>query len=415
MEQQYHRGISEAASIRLDLDREELRRLVNEELHRSALSVGVRVIAELLEHEVSELCGTRGARSDERKAHRYGSQAGYVVLGGHKVRIEKPRVRTIDGRREVQLALYNQLQKRDVIDDNVMRRLVRGVSCRNYQSVVETITGSTGLGRSSVSRAFVQATAARVEEFYAREFTGTRFVTIFIDGVHFKGQMVMVAMGVTSEGKKVILSVRQGATENTQVCTDLLEELRSRGVSTTEKTLFVLDGSKALRSAVERVWGSNALIHRCHVHKLRNVKAYVSKELWPEVKGEICRAYAEKNPAAARRRLTNLAKWLDRIAPAAARSVREGLEETLTVASLRLPDVLLRSLLSTNPVESLFQRIRSVTGRVTRWSTDMRIRWCVAGLLEAESRFKRISGARSIDRLREALDSHDTVPMPISA
>ncbi len=415
MEQQYHRGISEAGSITVRLDREELRRLVNEELHRSALSVGVMVIAELLEHDVAELCGSRRARSDDRKAHRYGSQSGYVVLGGHKVRIEKPRVRTLDGRREVQLALYKQLQRRDVIDDNVMRRLVRGVSCRNYQSVVETITGSTGLGRSSVSRGFVQATAARVEQFYARQFTGTRFVTIFIDGVHFKNQMLIVAMGVTSEGKKVILSVRQGATENAQVCTDLLEELRSRGVSTDEKTLFVLDGSKALRSAVERVWGSNALIHRCHVHKLRNVKGYVSKELWPEVKAELCRAYADNNPTAARRRLTNLAKWLDRIAPAAARSVREGLEETLTVASLRLPDVLLRSLLSTNPVESLFQRIRSVAGRVTRWSGDMRIRWCVAGLLEAEARFKRISGARSIDRLREALDGFGTLPIPISA
>lgn len=405
MKQQYHRSLPTSEDVvTIRLSREELERMVNEELHRSALSVGVIVISELLEHEVKELCGARRCRNQERRAYRHGTQSGCVVLGGQKVRIEKPRVRTVDSRREVHLSVYHRLQQLDVIDKTVMRRLVRGVSCRNYRSVIETIAGSAGVTRSSVSRAFVRATEERVREFHGRQFTGTRFAVIFIDGVQFKGQTMIVALGVTSEGKKIVLSVRQGATENARVCIDLLEELRGRGVCTEQKTLFVLDGSKALHAAVARVWGEHAVIQRCQLHKMRNVRAYVSDELWTDVHTQLRSAYAEKDVAKARKRLLTTAKWLDRVAPAAARSLREGMDETLTVTSLRLPDKLIRSLLTTNPVESPFQRVRSITRRVTRWTGEMRIRWCVAGLLEAEARFNRISGAKYIDRLVAALD-----------
>jgi transposase-like protein len=405
MKQQYHREpLNSEDMLTIRLSREGLHRLVNEELHRSALSVGVMVISELLENEVNELCGPRRRRNQERVGYRHGTQKGCIVVGGQKVRIEKPRVRTTDSHREVHLDIYRRLQQLDVIDKTVMRRLVRGVSCRNYRSVIETITGSVGVTRSSVSRAFVRATEERVREFFSRRFTGTRFAAIFIDGVLFKGQTMIVALGVTSEGKKVVLSVRQGATENARVCMDLLEELRERGVSTEQTTLFVLDGSKALHAAVARVWGGHALIQRCQLHKMRNVRAYVSDELWADVQSQMRSAYAEKDVAKARKRLLTTAKWLDRVAPAAARSLREGLDETLTVASLRLPGKLIRSLLTTNPVESPFQRVRSITRRVTRWTGEMRIRWCVAGLLEAEARFNRISGAKHIDKLVAALD-----------
>lgn len=407
MKEQYHRGLLESDEVTIRFNREELDRMINEELHRSALSVGVLVISELLEHEVGQLCGPRRKRDQKRRSYRHGTQGGYVVLGGQKVRIERPRVRTTDSRREVPLTLYRRLQQTDVIDDVVMRRLLRGVSCRSYRSVVETIARSAGVARSSVSRAFIRASEQRIREFSRRRFSGTRFVTIFIDGVHFKGQMVIVALGVTSEGRKVVLSVRQGASENARVCMDLLEELRERGVSTEVKTLFVLDGSKALHSAVERVWGTQAIIQRCQVHKMRNVRSYVGNEFWSEVHTQMQKAYADKDPAKGRRRLLTLAKWLDRIEPAAARSIREGLEETLSVASLGLPDKLARSLKTTNPVESPFQRVRSITRRITRWTGDMRIRWCINGLMEAEQRFIRISGAQSIDKLTAALDRLD--------
>jgi len=404
MKAKYHSGLLCSNEVTIRLDRNELERMINEELHRSALSVGVMVISELFEYEIAQICGERRKRSTKRGGYRYGTQSGYIVLGGQKVRIEKPRIRTLDGRREVQLALYNQLQQTSVIDKSVMRRLVRGVSCRNYRSVVETITGSVGLSRSSVSRSFIRATEARVAEFYNRRFTGMRMAAIFIDGVHFKGQMVVAAIGVTSEGRKIVLSVRQGATENARVCIDLLEELRQRGLSTEQNTLFILDGSKALHAAVEQVWGRHALIQRCQVHKMRNVRAYLGEELWSEVQSQMRTAYAEKDAARARKRLLTTAKWLDRVAPAAARSLREGLDQTLTVASLRLPDTLVRSFLTTNPVESPFQRIRSLTGRITRWTGEMRVRWCITGLMEAEQRFNRISGAKHIDKLTIALD-----------
>lgn len=405
MKQQYHRGLEKSDDeVTIRLSREEMERLINEELHRSALSVGVMVISEMIEQEVNDLCGAHRKRNLGRKGYRYGTQAGYIVIGGQKVRIDKPRIRTVDGRREVPLAIYGRLQQANVIDQAIERRLVRGVSCRNYRSVIETIVGSVGVSRSSVSRSFIRATEERVREFYRRRFTGTRMVTIFIDGIHFKGQMLIVSIGVTSEGSKVVLSVRQGATENASVCTDLLEELRERGVSTDQTTLFILDGAKALHAAVKRVWGERALIQRCHIHKMRNVRGYVRKDLWGEVQSQMRSAYAEKDVIKARKRLLATAKWLDRVAPAAAGSLREGLEETLTVASLRLPATLVRSLMTTNPAESPFQRVRSVTGRITRWTGEMRIRWCVAGLLEAEQRFKRISGAKYIDKLTAALD-----------
>ena len=394
----------EPDQVTLRLSRTEVTRLVNEELHRSALSIGVMVITELLEDEVKRLCGERRRRNEKRQGYRYGTQPGYVVLGSQKIRLARPRVRTRDCKREVQLEVYRRLQQTDVIDQAVMGRLVRGVSCRNYRGVIDTIRESVGVSRSSVNRGFVRASEQRVGQFYARRFEGTRLVAIFIDGVQFKRQTVIVAIGVTAKGSKVVLSVRQGATENARVCMDLLEELRQRGVCTEVPTLFVLDGSKALRAAVERVWGECAVVQRCRLHKMRNVRAYVAEDLWGEVLNQMRAAYAEKEITTARRRLMTLARWLDRVAPAAARSLREGLEETLTVSSLRLPAKLARSLTSTNVVESPFERVRSVTRRITRWSGDMRIRWSVTALLEAEQRFIRISGADCVDKLTAALD-----------
>ena len=403
MEERYHQ--QEAGDdVVLRLDRAEVERLVFQELHRSALGVGALVISELLEQEVEQLCGSRRRRSEQRRAHRYGSQGGYVVIAGQKIRLERPRLRSTDGKREVELTIYRRLQQLDVIDATVMRRLMRGVSCRSYAGVVDTICQSVGLSRSSVSRAFIRKSEQRVGEFLARRFEGVRLLAIFIDGVRFKGQTMIVAIGVTADGTKRVLSAREGATENARVCIDLLEELRQRGVATDKPTLFVLDGSKALRTAVERVWGENAIVQRCRLHKIRNVRSYVPDRFWPEVLHGLRAAYAESNVTQARKRLQTIAKWLDRVAPAAARSLREGLDETLTVRALRLPPKLARALFTTNLIESPFDRIRSITRRITRWSGEMRLRWCISGLVEAEGRFIRISGADQISHLAAALD-----------
>lgn len=402
--ERYHQAVKSGESMVLTLDRGEVERLVNEELHRSALSVGVAVIAELMEEEVRSLCGSRRKRGAARVGHRYGRQGGYVVIGGQKVAIDKPRVRTIDGSREIQLSLYHRLQRLEVIDESVMHRLLFGVTCRNYRSVIETIAESVGVRRSSISRSFIRATAQRVEQFHGRRFDSVRFVAIFIDGVRFKGRTLIVAIGVDEQGRKRVLAVREGATENARVCCDVLEELRERGVSTDRATLFVIDGSKALRAAIDRVWGNAAVVQRCRLHKIRNVQAYVPEPMWPDVHRRLRDAYAHTDWRKAERMLHTTARWLDRVAPAAARSLREGLEETLTVTRMALPQSLGRSFTSTNIVESPFGRLRSITRRITRWRTDMRLRWCVAGLLEAEANFIRIPGAKLIDRLIDAVD-----------
>ena len=311
----YHQQES-ANELVLRLDRVEVERLLNEELHRSALSVGLAVISEMLEEEVRQVCGATRSRSSQRQAYRHGNQKGYVVMGGQKVRLEKPRVRSVDGKREVSLAVYRRLQRVDVIDDRVLECVIRGVSCRSYRSVIETIQSSVGVSRSSVSRQFMKASEQRVREFMIRRFEGVRLVAIFIDGVQFKRQTVVVAIGIDTTGRKRVLAVRQGATENARVCADLLEDLRDRGLSTDRTTLFVLDGSKALRAAVDRVWGSAAVVQRCRLHKIRNLKAYVPKHFWPDVRTQLQQAYAEVDYARARRRLEITARWLDRVAPA---------------------------------------------------------------------------------------------------
>jgi transposase-like protein len=217
---------------------------------------------------------------------------------------------------------------------------------------------------------------------------------------------MVVALGIIEDGTKRVLGVRQGATENAAVSTVLLEDLRERGLETGRPTLFVLDGSKALHAAVTRVWGKNAVIQRCQVHKRRNLKAHVPEKHWPQLEGRLSEAYHETNYAAAKASLERTARWLDRLNGDAAASLREGLEETLTVVRLGVPGSLRRTLATTNPIESALSVTRRVTGRVTRWRDgDMRRRWCVAGLLRAEEKLRRVKGHRAMSALLKALDA----------
>ena len=263
-----------------------------------------------------------------------------------------------------------------------------------------------GVAKSSVSREFVRASAAEVKALAERRFNGQRFAVVMIDGVEYAGETMVVAMGITEDGTKRILGLRQGATENAVVCTALLEDLQERGLDTTQPTLLVLDGSKALHAAVRRVWGQNAVIQRCQVHKKRNVKAHVPEKHWPELDRRLSTAYQESDYEAAKRSLEGTAKWLSRINPDAAASLREGLEETLTVVRLGVPAALRRTLATTNPIESALSVTRRVTARVTRWREgDMRQRWCAAGLLRAESKFRRIKGQLAMPTFLKALES----------
>lgn len=389
----------------VELDQDEVLGLLKEGLHNLAVEIGRMVAAGLLEDEVEQLCGGRYVRGPEKRvARRHGGQRGWAMVAGQKVPLERPRVRHTNGD-EAQLQVYGLLQSPDNLRGTVLQRIVHGVSARNYEPVVEKVRRGFGVKRSSVSRHYVRVMADRIRKFCERRWDGVRFVAIIIDGKSFARETMIAVLGVTAKGEKHMLGLRQGATENAQVCKELLESLREQGVSTDVPTLFVLDGAKALRAAVESVWGRNALIQRCQIHKRRNIKEHLAKGYWPELSRRLGEAYGETDYDRALSLLKKAAVWLEGINPDAAASLREGMEETLTVVRLGVHADLRKTLDNTNVIESAFSVVEQVTGRVKRWRPgDMRWRWCVAGLLHVEQRFRRVDGYQHIPALLAALE-----------
>jgi transposase-like protein len=392
--------------VQLPLQQEELAEMLQDALHSFAVEVGLLLAEKMLEDEVTRLCGRRYERQPGRELTRYGRQPGVITLAGQRLPVEKPRVRRTDGGGEADLSTYGLLQRKEAMPQAVMRRMVRGVSCRDYEGVVDLAQEGFGVKKSSVSRDFVKASAMAVEKLARRRFDGIRFVAIFIDGVEYAEETMVCAMGLTEGGHKQILGLRQGATENQEVVTSLLEDVVERGLDTTRPTLFVLDGAKALRAGVKRVWGRRAVIQRCQVHKKRNLKAHLPQKHWPELLRQVNAAYYETDYDRALQGLKTTARWLDRISPSTAASLREGMEETLTVIRLGVPELLRKTLSTTNPIESAFDTTQKVTARVKRWRDgDMRERWCTTGLLRAESKFHRVKGYRQIPQLIAFLDA----------
>ena len=327
------------------------------------------------------------------------------MIAGQKLPIQRPRMRYTQRCGEAELESYSRLQSPEAMPQSVLKRLVRGVSCRDYEGVVDMAREGFGVKKSSVSRSFVKASAGEIRELAERRFDGVRFPVIYIDGTPYAGETMIAALGMTEDGSKQVLGVRQGATENAAVCTALLEDLCSRGLDTSSPGLLVLDGAKALHAAVKRVWGDRAVIQRCQVHKKRNVQEHLPKKHWAELSRQLEAAYHERNYERALKGVKTTAQWLQRLNPDAAASLREGMEETLTVVRLNVPELLRRTLATTNPIESAFSVAENVTARVKRWRDgDMRQRWCIAGLMRAESKFRRVKGYQHMPQLLKAID-----------
>jgi putative transposase len=397
---------TQARELQLPLDVESLVEMTRRTLSSFATEMGLRVAQCLLEDEVTQRCGQRHERNPDREITRFGHQQGYVTIAGQKAPLPKPRIRYTDQRGEAELERYSLLQSPDAMPQAALNHLVNGVSTRRYEKVVQLARDAFGVKKSSVSRGFVRASAEEVQRLAERRFDNERFAVIFIDAQPYAGEMMVVALGITTAGEKRILGLRQGATENATVVASLLEELRERGVKADAPTLFVLDGAKALRSAVGRVWGKFAVVQRCQAHKRRNVEAHLPEQHHEELRQRLNAAYHEANETQARTLLKGTIAWLRKISPAAAASLEEGWEETLTVVRLRVPELLRKTLATTNPIESAFSVAESVTRRVKRWRDgDMRERWCVAGLMDAESRFRRIKGHHHMKQLLDALDA----------
>jgi putative transposase len=376
-----------------------------------ALSVGVGlgVLAELLEEEVVGVVGAKGKHDPDRVAVRHGHESGEVTLGGRRAQVERPRVRSADGRVEVQLATYEHFADRDLFSRVVLERMLAGVSTRRYQRTAEPVgseveQAARSTSRSAVSRTFVERTRRSLGELMSRRLDDVRLAVLMLDGLELQGRTNVVALGITTEGVKIPLGLWEGSTENATVATALLSDLVERGLDPEQGILFVIDGAKALRKAIRAVFGE-APVQRCVRHKERNVTDHLPERERPPVRQRLRRAWALDDHARALEQLRLLAGELERSYPGAAGSLREGMEETLTLTRLGVTGSLKRTLESTNPCESMIEIVRRTQRNVKRWSSgEMALRWTAAGMLEAERQFRRIIGYRDLATLVVAIE-----------
>jgi putative transposase len=369
---------------------------------------GLQIIGTILEEEVARRVGPPHRPGPASSGVRWGRQPGYVVFGGQRVSIPRPRVRTREGE-EVALDSYARLQHDGRRQRAVREGIVAGLTTRNYHRAVESVLDGYGIEKSSVSREFVQASAAQLQELCERKLGELDLVALLIDGIEIGKQVLVIALGIESSGKKHVLGLWQGATENTTVVKALLEDLVERGLKQDRRYLLVIDGAKALRAAIEKVFGERAEVQRCQIHKRRNVKDHLPENCQKDYDRRIRNAYAMTHYAEARAELEKIVRQLERINPSAAHSLEEGLEETLTVHRLGVGARLRRTLSSTNPIESCLSTVERVARNVKRWREgDQSLRWTATGLLEAEKRFNRIKGYREIGVLNRRLNPSTT-------
>jgi len=368
-----------------------------------AEDMGILLMKAVMESECEKIAGPKGMRNADRTANWWGSEIGSVCYDAQKIVMERPRLRGTDNK-EIPLETYKALQSTKGMSETVARRVVFGLSNRKYEEAIGGFLRGYGIKKSSVSRHFVKATAEQMREFMERDLSALDLCAIFIDGIEFKGHLLVVALGLDKDGRKHILGLREGATENREVCMGLFDDMERRGLSMSNDYLFVLDGSKALRSAVARKFGAQVQVQRCQLHKKRNVLEHLPKEHHNAVDARIKAAYGMNGYEEAKRSLELTVKYLDRLNPSAAASLREGLEETITVHRLGVKGLLRKTLCSTNVIESCFSTTRTITDRVKRWKNGSMVqRWAVTALLRAEKKFRKIKGYKDIPKMLVAL------------
>src|SRR5215203_5006390 len=376
----------------------ELAGAAKEGLLALSVGVGLGVLHELMEAEVEEVVGPKGRHIPGRTGVRHGHENGEVTLGGRRVPVSRPRARTADGEREVELQAYEHFVARDQLADVMLERMLAGVSTRRYArtgepvgSDIDDVARSTS--KSAVSREFVSRTRENLIDLMSRPLSDLRLAVVMLDGLELKGRCCVVALGIDTDGVKHPLGLWDGSTENATVATTLLANLVERGLDVEQGVLVVLDGAKALRKAVRDVLGVHTPVQRCIRHKERNVLDHLPERDRPPVKRRLRAAWALDDHDQALERLRGLAADLEHSHPGAAASLREGLEETLTVTRLSVRGALKKTLQSTNPCESMIETVRRTARNVKRWQNgDMCLRWTAAGMLEAQQQFRRVIG-----------------------
>jgi len=381
------------------------------ELIQALIPIGLSAVAEELKREVEELAGIKHSRQGGLPGHyRWGSQEGSIYLSDQKLRVRVPRVRDVAKNREVSLESYRLLQEPRNADEGVMRRILSGLSCRNYEGCAEAVPEAFGISSSTISRRFINVSANKLRELVARDLSGYDFVALFIDGKSFAQDEMVIALGVTMSGEKVILGFIQAATEKEGVVKDFLQELIERGLPIKQGLLCVIDGAKGIRSAIQKVFGERALVQRCQWHKRENVVDYLPKHLQATWRRKLQGAYEKSTYAEAKAALERLKPELKLINVSALRSLEEGFEETLTLHRLGLFAELGVSFKTTNCIESLMALLSRYTDKVDRWrNSSQKHRWVSAALLEIEPALRRVKGYKKLWKLREALRGHATL------
>lgn len=386
---------------------------MSEGLLALAVGAGLQVMQTLMEADVTAAAGPKGRHNPDRAAVRHGRERGSVTLGGRRVPVSRPRVRATDGSGELPVASYELFSSTEILGKMAMEKMLAGLSTRRYpvglepvgQQVDETASATS---KSAVSRRFVAMTQTALGELLAKDLSGLDVVALLIDGVHFAETCCVVAMGIGIDGTKHPLALVEGSTENATLVTELLVGLRERGLDVARPMLVGIDGSKALRRAVLDVL-ERPVIQRCQIHKVRNVKDHLPQRLRSIVGPKMTDAYHAESALEAQAALLALATELERTHPGAAASLREGLDETLTVLRLGVPPTLARTLRSTNTIESMISVCREHAGNVKRWrDAKMALRWCAAGMVEAGKQFRRVNGHLHLAALRAALEHEFT-------
>jgi transposase-like protein len=368
--------------------------------------MGFLALQEVLATDAEAIAGPKGKHLSERRFHHWGTTRTTLPFGGRHVVVERPRVRSKNGH-EVQLPAIEELRACDPLPERVAEQVVLGVSTRGYARSLEPSAGldSRGTSKSAASRALVATTSEKVAEFLHRPLEGVDLIALFLDGIEVDEQAVVIALGVTTDGAKVPLGIWQGSTENAAICTALLQDLLGRGLKIEGAILCVIDGGKGMRKALRDIFGDQAVVQRCQVHKTRNVRDHLPEHRRRWVAAQMHEAYKSKTAEVAKRRLLQLVSWLESNGEdGAAASLREGLDETLAVLRLDLPPLLARTFATTNPIENLNGTVRRVTRNVKRWrSNSMVRRWVALAIAEAQRTFRRIKGHKNMLLLVRAL------------
>lgn len=388
---------------------EEIRRALREQMKLTV----VQAVQRMMLDEVKAYCGEEFARKGDRLMYRGGSTRGRIFQQGQWIPVQRPRVRT--RKSEKALQSYEAFRDRDVICEEVTRLMLHGVSTRDYSQAFDRIAEGTALAHSAVSSAFSYATQKHLDRINGRSLKEYTWAALFFDGINFADTTVLVGLGITEKGEKVILGLREGASENSEVCKDLIESLIERGLTFQGSMLVVIDGSKALKKALQAVWGDRALIARCRIHKMRNVLEYLPKSYHAEARRRLNSAWGTKEYETAKTEMAKAVRWLRDISESAANSLEDGLEESLLMQRLNLPDILRKSLASTNVIESAFSIVEGRTSRVKNWRKGKTqvMRWAAASLLQAEKRMNRIRGYKYlpllVEQLRKKIDVKEAV------